>query len=589
MSKVILHISDLHFGLERGAEVTGLDKRELVLSHLIQYVKTLSEDWKPDIICISGDIGYGGKKEDYNKATKWIENLLGAVHLTPEDLIVCAGNHDVDRGVRGISYPHDANDADETLGLPIPEHILKKFEEYSIFCESFGIPPVEIHDWKNHLVGTRTIKGLQFVVLNSSWFCRGNHDKGNLWVGLPQVRALEVDGALMFGDRKSPCITIVHHPRDWLDESEHSSYAFTNRPATMDYLASRCSLILTGHTHGPNRPPDKIAASAWHVTAGATFDNAGHFNNFSLMQVSSEGFVLRQFEYDPRAINQPWAQRGNAEFYPFTGKEPPSSTTDSVNKNLSLSKAVIQDNVLKYALREQEKKSRAIKGIGNLPELTKRDVTVFLKHEHLMVGADQRLRPQHQEIRESFLSAVRRNSRTLLLGELGSGKSTLATQLVIELAQEDNIISFFIPAAGLKDCLFDTIANTLKVLSKFIMTQIITECSDFDLHELLINRNEVTIIIDGLDEIEPNKARLLLDRLSDMVHSWANLRIVATGRPIELLGFEYGQWQILGIPSLGEEEQLGIIYKEALSEGFPPLDAEQEARKRINILNKRKT
>ena len=37
---------------------------------------------------------------------------------------------------------------------------------------SFGIPAPRLHDEANHLVGVIELKGLQFVCVNSAWFCR---------------------------------------------------------------------------------------------------------------------------------------------------------------------------------------------------------------------------------------------------------------------------------------------------------------------------------------------------------------------------------------------------------------------------------
>ena len=50
-------------------------------------------------------------------------------------------------------------------------------------------------------------------------------------------------------------VALLHHPREqWADE-ECNSYG--DRPATLEYLANRCDLILTGHTHGGVARPDR--------------------------------------------------------------------------------------------------------------------------------------------------------------------------------------------------------------------------------------------------------------------------------------------------------------------------------------------
>ncbi|WP_197545363.1 metallophosphoesterase family protein [Paenibacillus riograndensis] len=202
---------------------------------------------------------------------------------------------------------------------PVPPHILKPFEHFTSFCKSFGIIPFKILNDEHYLVGAREVNGVRFVSFNSSWFCLDNDDKSKLWVGLPHIQAVENDGFLKLKRDSTdfPCIALIHHPREWLNDSEHTGYALGNRPSTIDYLAARCDLILTGHTHGGIRKPDKIADAAWNLTAGAAFDNPGHFNNFSIIKVKESGFSLRRFEFDPRASDRPWEEKRTPDFFNF--------------------------------------------------------------------------------------------------------------------------------------------------------------------------------------------------------------------------------------------------------------------------------
>ena len=65
----ILHISDLHFGIVPDEEhtTTSVQRREYVLSKLIEKIDEISEtDNKPDIVVISGDIGWRAKSSDYD-------------------------------------------------------------------------------------------------------------------------------------------------------------------------------------------------------------------------------------------------------------------------------------------------------------------------------------------------------------------------------------------------------------------------------------------------------------------------------------------------------------------------------------------
>ena len=72
VSVVILHLSDLHFGAEKG-NASGPDVRDVVLRSLIDCIKTQPQEWHPEIVCISGDIGYAGKESDYAAAAEWLK------------------------------------------------------------------------------------------------------------------------------------------------------------------------------------------------------------------------------------------------------------------------------------------------------------------------------------------------------------------------------------------------------------------------------------------------------------------------------------------------------------------------------------
>ncbi|MGI9951090.1 metallophosphoesterase [Moorellaceae bacterium AZ2] len=588
MGVVILHLSDLHFGAEKG-NASGLDDREVVLRSLIDFIRAQPEEWHPQIVCISGDIGFAGKESDYAAAAKWLKQLIDATGLSPNDIILCPGNHDADWGIRGIGCPPDADTADKWLHPPVPDHFQKRFDAFSRFCKDFGIPPVKIKGEDNYLCGSRTHKGIKFIVLNSAWFCQGKGDRGNLWVGLPHIRSLEAEGIIkeVEAGKDVPCIALIHHPREWLHDNEIRSYASSKRPGTMGYLSKRCNIILTGHVHGVPRSPDRIEGAAYLVSCGAVYEDAGHFNNFALLKVESHGFTLRQFEFDPRASSKPWSPKGEAKFFRFYESESPGVPEVPRYMTHGITVEELKERAARFAEREMEKKSRAIQKEGKLPEPILRSVTPYIRHERYYLDETGRIQPEHREVRESLQTAIAHSSRTLLLAELGAGKSTLAAQLVVYLVRQQGGLSFFIPAGKLRGYSFETVRDALDALSSFIKGQIVPEWGDFHLLDLLRQGTELTLVLDGLDELGPSTARKLLERMSDIVDQWANVRIVATGRPLELIGFNYEEWQLLELPSLDEDEMFRLLQNIAISTGCSAEDARQEARTRLSVLKGR--
>ncbi|MDO9262443.1 MAG: metallophosphoesterase, partial [Desulfosalsimonadaceae bacterium] len=142
----ILHLSDLHFGMEKTEKVpsTAVDQRNLTLREMIKTLKKIDKDWQPHVVAISGDIGWKGIKEDYNKAKEWLTNdLLPIWKLSPDKLIVCPGNHDIDRDEAiGLLPPPSSKEADEWLKLERLKKFALPFDAFVDFCKKMGVSPL---------------------------------------------------------------------------------------------------------------------------------------------------------------------------------------------------------------------------------------------------------------------------------------------------------------------------------------------------------------------------------------------------------------------------------------------------------------
>ena len=152
------------------------------------------------------------------------------------------------------------------------------------------------------------MEGISFCSLNSAWFCRDNTDKEQLWIGRPIFDVLETHGQVLHTRKLAtapPTIFLLHHPKDWYHDSEVHARGRTN---TFDVVAGRCHLMLTGHTHGESRRPDRNGGAAYIMTGGATYADATYTNSFSLIQVHDERFVYRTFDFDPQSAIREWRQ-----------------------------------------------------------------------------------------------------------------------------------------------------------------------------------------------------------------------------------------------------------------------------------------
>ena len=109
-------------------------------------LRGLDAEWLPDIIVISGDLGWKGIQEDYQKAKAWFEEkLLKELGLTPGDLVICAGNHDIDRKhTVGMEPPASSKKADEWLATEHLENFIRPFKAFDTFCRDLKIPELKV-------------------------------------------------------------------------------------------------------------------------------------------------------------------------------------------------------------------------------------------------------------------------------------------------------------------------------------------------------------------------------------------------------------------------------------------------------------
>lgn len=293
-SIVILHLSDLHFNGNESCQ-SSIDRRG-VFGALVNEIKSLTEEWRPNVICITGDIAYQNKQSGYEEAIKWLNELLQQLSIEKEGIFVCPGNHDVDRDKASfLVRPHDADEADRVLRLPIADHYKSLFVRYEEFCRTLALHPYAFNGAQEFVIGSRIYKDTKFVCNNSCWCSMDKNDRSSLWLGQNLIKSLELP--LISSPTFSITIALLHHPREYYNEREINRYS--NREATIDYLASRCHIILTGHTHGRPRDPDIIHDNAI-MFSGGCYESDRYHNSCSIIRLQPERLCIdyRQYEWD---------------------------------------------------------------------------------------------------------------------------------------------------------------------------------------------------------------------------------------------------------------------------------------------------
>lgn len=271
----VIHLSDIHFGLETpGQRLAYKDIRQQLIADVRTHAQACGQ---AHAIFIAGDIAQGGRKDQYDIAATWIEELREAGGVSSKkNVCLVPGNHDVNRG-KATPYtrrwqknirdnPHDAHEmlgelADEwEVNHPLlrTQHEFWRFaEEYECGFES-NISPL----WKKKFDFNCGIS-LKLFGLNTAQVCNESDREALVVLGDGQFNYLTPEDNVIL-------LAMMHHPINWLMDHTPASNA----------LYSRVRVLITGHEHKEivetiNRPSTGkvlcIASGAASPPKGAEF------------------------------------------------------------------------------------------------------------------------------------------------------------------------------------------------------------------------------------------------------------------------------------------------------------------------------
>ena len=395
---VLLHLSDLHFGLDK----TEDDKasRKIVLDGLLDYIESLGESYLPDIVCITGDIIYQGNPQAYSAATDWLKQLLNRFKLQPSSLVCCPGNHELNKEFK-LQYPASSpkcnitDKADRQLGIPLSPKTIKPFEEFISFCKNFGISTLELGEkYPNYLIGKKSVDFVDFYVFNSAWFCQGKSaENGKLWLGKEFLNQLKAYND--YGSKKEGKISIsmMHHQERHLYEDEtRTPTPQEYRPAVFQEMTKYSDIILTGHLHGGSGGEKKIKR-AYYFEGGAAYNGSKHNNVVSIYRMSQNGFEKTDITFTPN--QQKWQK----------GIETQRKFSSSFSTNHTPAKPNITQSSLK----------KTIQNINKSPNhILSKNPLKYIDLNLPLIG-----------MKESLETLKGKTEDTLICGEAGTGKSFL--------------------------------------------------------------------------------------------------------------------------------------------------------------------
>lgn len=253
MSLVFVHLSDIHFGQEKGGHLhINDDVKEQLLADAREFVLQLNNR-KADGIIISGDIAYGGKPGEYDVAGKWLDRLTAAVGCGMTAVQIVPGNHDIDLDElteitqRIIDDIIDQGEIalDRYLASEADRELLyRRFHGYRKFAEAYDCPlDSEGRISKDHVFEIGENRKLKFLGLNTALICsKSKKEYGGLILGKRQ-HVISAEAGL-------ETVVIAHHPLNWIQDSD----------AAARYIRNRARVFISGHEHSPSHKLENIDA-----------------------------------------------------------------------------------------------------------------------------------------------------------------------------------------------------------------------------------------------------------------------------------------------------------------------------------------
>lgn len=291
MAVSFVHLSDIHFGQEKGGELeTHNDVKERLLVDAANQVKSLNLSIVG--IIVTGDVAFAGKAAEFKEAGQWLDRLAKGVGCLETAVQVVPGNHDIDRSeisggchlmLKSIleegeaafdKYLNDATDC---------ETLYRKLGAYLDFAEGYNC----FLDKKGGIASNKSFdlapgRSIRIMGLNSSLMCWSGEKEGDLFLGARQ-RVLPIKAG-------EELVILCHHPLHW----------FNDEKKARGYIRNRARVLMTGHEHQPSVGVDeeKPGRDLLTIASGAAIpphatEEYGYTYNILTFDWDSEGDALK--------------------------------------------------------------------------------------------------------------------------------------------------------------------------------------------------------------------------------------------------------------------------------------------------------
>lgn len=549
---VILHISDLHFSSNSKIK----REKEKIMNSLLDVLIQLEPEWKPNVICVSGDIVDRYDVSAYPLAKIWFEKLSQALDISMDSFILTPGNHDCSRDIK--KYPRlDSNDeslVNEVLTYEIPAYVTARFEAYESFCRDLQVPTYTWRSGDNYLVGYRVINNVIYLGCNTEWFAYS--DESKLRLGRKIVEELQQASGELGNFKK---VAIMHRGGEVGFHENEVQYHNDFCPA-LHFLWRMCDMTLYGHSHEQvGGEPNKMENHCFTIKAGAASMNSEHPNNVNVIRIKENSIEIKHISYVQQNVEQMWEISEDFSTYVWENEKDKNAISNTMTCDIEL----LREQERLYAKEMLDGKLRQVKTGGNLPETILRDVVVESTPKKYEQEREKENSEKNREVR--LLDVVLAERRVVICGELGAGKSTILSQVVLDML--DNNMKCFpilISAKELAEGNDGKAGSVLQQIYVFIQQQLLVNISSMS--EMLECAERCYLFVDGLDEVDKIKQEPLMRVLEQISLMENRISVILSTRSTETIEYHRDNWTQCSLGRLHRQEILRILENEAKTE-----------------------
>lgn len=266
MPAVFVHVSDIHFGQEKDNQLwIHDDVKQQLIADAKEIVASLPGGAAHGIL-VTGDIAQSGKRAEYERAGKWLDELAANIGVEIHRVQMVPGNHDLDRsklsysGKQILDYIRagGTQEYEQILANPTDRAaLLARFEDYGRFSFGYNCPLNNEGAFASEMEVTLAPgRVIRFIRFNSSLLCHGaeRDEHPELMIGARQFVIPRTPGV--------ENIVLVHHPLHWYKDQDE----------VREYIRSRARVFISGHEHNPKVIVESVedGTDVMLLAAGAT-------------------------------------------------------------------------------------------------------------------------------------------------------------------------------------------------------------------------------------------------------------------------------------------------------------------------------